>query len=1055
MRAAVLLFLAGSILSGPFAASPTGAAGADDPFEQVGAWRAAPAEGVSLSLSKTDGAVGGALRLDFDFQGHAGWAAARRDLPLELPATYEISFSIRGESESNDLEIKLIDESGENVWWAVRREFRPGPEWRRIRLKKRHFSFAWGPAGGGEIRRVAAFEVAVTARAGGRGWIALDQLSVVPVPPAPSAWPAPVASASGSLPGFGPERAVDGARSTAWRSGAGAPASLTVDLGASREFGGLTIFWETGKSSAHYIVETSDDGAAWTGARTVSSGNGGRDDLYLPEAESRWIRLRIPAPAGPQGYGIADLLVRPLTWGESPNAFFTAVAAEAPRGMFPRAFSGEQSYWTVVGVSGDTESALISEDGSVEPAAGSFSVEPFVATGAALSSWADAETRHSLADGDLPIPRITRMAAGLTLDVTAAAIGKPGSATLQVRYRLRNGGTSRRRAKLYLAVRPFQVNPPSQFLNRAGGVAPIASLEWNGRSVIVDGVPRIFPSSAPDAFGAATFEEGSVTEVLATGRIPPSRRVEDPARWASGALAFNFDLAAGARGEVSIELPLHPGPRVPAPPLRSRAAAERLAGIRFAQSARAWRADLDRVVFTGPPAAQELLRTLRTNLAEILIERDGPALRPGTRSYARSWIRDGAMMAAALLRMGHPEAVRSYADWFVRYQSDEGRVPCCVDRRGADAVVENDSHGELIYLIADDWRFTKDAAWLERVFPHVEKAVAWIDRERGRRRTSEYRSGARQIFFGLLPESISHEGYSAKPVHSYWDDFWALKGLKDAVDLAQALGRHEEATRWAKIRDEFSSDLHASIRRVQETRGIDFVAGSADLADFDATSTTIALDPAAEQDHLPPAALRGTFERYWSEFVKRRDGNAWEDYTPYEIRNVGAFVRLGWRDRAHELLPFFLAHRRPAGWNGWSEGVGREERKVRFIGDMPHAWVGSDFIRSTLDLFAWERESDGALVLAAGIPAVWIEGAGISVRGLRTTRGALDYSLATEKDGWRLRVGGGLTLPAGGFALRPPLSPGRHTARVNGRRVEFEGGELVVRELPADVFFDR
>ncbi|MCA1580867.1 MAG: discoidin domain-containing protein [Acidobacteria bacterium] len=1054
MKPALLLFLVWSALSGIFAAAPPGP---DDPFEQIGAWRAAPAEGVSLALSKTEGAGGGALRLDFDFQGHAGWAAARRELPLELPGNYEISFSIRGESESNDLEIKLIDESGENVWWAVRREFRPGAAWRRLRLRKRHFSFAWGPAGGGEIRRVAAFEVAVTARTGGRGWIALDQLSVVALPPAPSAWPAPVASASASLPGFGPERAVDGDRSTSWRTGAGAPASLTVDLGASREFGGLTIFWEAGRSAARYTVETSDDGAAWTGVRTVSSGNGGRDDLYLPEAESRWIRLRIPGPSGPQGYGIADLAVRPLSWGESPNAFFTGLAADAPRGMFPRSFSGEQSYWTVVGVSGDTESALVSEDGAVEPAAGSFSVEPFVSAGGALSTWADGETRHSLADGDLPIPRVSRNAAGLTLDVTAAAIGRPGSATLQVRYRLGNGGAARRRATLYLAVRPFQVNPPSQFLNRAGGVAPIGTLEWDGRSVIVDGVPRIFPLSAATAFGAAAFDEGGVMEFLAAGRLPPSRRVDDPARWASGALAFAFDLAAGARGEVSIELPLHACPNTRTLRLRSRAAAERLAQTRFARSARARRADLDRVAFTGPPAAQELLRTLRTNLAEILIERDGPALRPGTRSYARSWIRDGAMMAAALLRMGHPEAVRSYADWFARYQSAEGRVPCCVDRRGADAVVENDSHGELIYLIANDWRFTKDTAWLGTVFPHVEKAVAWIDRERERRRTAEYRAGGRQIFFGLLPESISHEGYSAKPMHSYWDDFWALKGLKDAVDLAEALGRDGEKARWTRIRDEFSSDLHASIRRVRETRGIDFVAGSADLGDFDATSTTIALDPAAEQDHLPPDALRGTFERYWSEFVKRRDANTWEDYTPYEIRNVGAFVRLGWRDRVHELLPFFLSHRRPAGWNGWSEGVGREERKVRFIGDMPHAWVGSDFIRSTLDLFAWERESDGALVLAAGIPAAWLEGGqGISVRGLRTTHGALDYSLAAEKDGWRLRVGGrGLALPRGGFALRPPLSPGRHTARAGGRRVEFDGGELVVRELPADVFFER
>lgn len=24
----------------------------------------------------------------------------------------------------------------------------------------------------------------------------------------------------------------------------------------------------------------------------------------------------------------------------------------------------------------------------------------------------------------------------------------------------------------------------------------------------------------------------------------------------------------------------------------------------------------------------------------------------------------------------------------------------------------------------------------------------------------------------MMPVSISHEGYSAKPVHSYWDNFW-------------------------------------------------------------------------------------------------------------------------------------------------------------------------------------------------------------------------------------------------------------------------------------------
>jgi hypothetical protein len=72
-----------------------------------------------------------------------------------------------------------------------------------------------------------------------------------------------------------------------------------------------------------------------------------------------------------------------------------------------------------------------------------------------------------------------------------------------------------------------------------------------------------------------------------------------------------------------------------------------------------------------------------------------------------------------------------------------------------------------------------------------------------------------------MPESISHEGYSAKPVHSYWDDFWTLKGLKDAVSLANAAGRPDLASRWTAIRDEFSRDLYASIDLVRATRGID------------------------------------------------------------------------------------------------------------------------------------------------------------------------------------------------------------------------------------------
>src|SRR6185436_3465685 len=258
------------------------------------------------------------------------------------------------------------------------------------------------------------------------------------------------------------------------------------------------------------------------------------------------------------------------------------------------------------------------------------------------------------------------------------------------------------------------------------------------------------------------------------------------------------------------------------------------------------------------------------------------------------------------------------------------------------------------------------------MWPHVRAAALHLDSLRSLRRTPEWRTRENAPFYGLLPPSISHEGYSAKPMHSYWDDLFALRGFRDAADLAGALGQDADEARFARARDEFAKDLSASVNAAMKVHGIDFIPGCADLGDFDATSTTIALSPVQAGDVLPRAALERTFERYWEFFVKRRDGKEpWDAFTPYEIRNIGAFVRLGWRDRAQELLKFFMAYRRPAGWRQWPEVVFKEERANRFLGDLPHTWVGSDFVRSVIDLLAYERESDDALVLGAGVPASW------------------------------------------------------------------------------------
>ncbi|HEX5135006.1 MAG TPA: coagulation factor 5/8 type domain-containing protein, partial [Thermoanaerobaculia bacterium] len=474
-------------------------------------------------------------------------------------------------------------------------------------------------------------------------------------------------------------------------------------------------------------------------------------------------------------------------------------------------------------------------------------------------------------------------------------------------------------------------------------------------------------------------------------------------------------------------------------------------------TARSWEEKGARVDFDLPDEAAVFARALSSNVGWILINRDGPAIQPGSRSYSRSWIRDGALTSAALLRLGHESVARDFLKWFAPYQFDDGKVPCCVDRRGADPVPENDSHGELLFLAGEYYRFTEDRQTIEDVWPHLSRAASYIDKLRRQRRTPEYAAPAKRLFFGLLPESISHEGYSAHPVHSYWDDFWAVEGLSDATELASALGRKQEARRFAASRDELRADLHESIRRVIASRGIDFVPGSADLADFDATSTTIALSPGEEQSRLPSRELARTFEKYWDSFRARRSGSdRQEAYTPYEWRTVGAFVRLGWRDRAKEAMDFLLAARRPPEWNQWAEVVWRDPRAPKFIGDMPHGWVGSDFIRAFLDLFAYDRPADGALVLGAGVPAEWLRaGRGVTMHGLRTRWGRLDLAMREEKEGLRVSISGGLRVPPGGFAVRPPLSAPPRRVTVDGIGVAFAAGELVVRKVPAEILFQR
>ena len=1018
-----------------------------DDFADVAGWGAVTSGRAELVVSGDRGPRDGALRLDFDFKGGGGFVVARKRFSLSLPDAYAFTFEVRGAAPANTLEFKLVDPGGHNVWRHQQDAFTFPEQWRSLRIRSSQIDFAWGPAGGGPARQVGAIELAIVAPPGGQGTVWIANLALEDH----SVHSTPIVQASSALPGHEAQCAVDRRAETSWRSEpSDEPQWVVLDFGETREYGGLVVRWDPARTPRPFDVETSDDGRAWTTAHSAGRSDAPRSYVYLPQAASRWLRLRLHRGADGRGAGIADVDVRPYEFSRSLNAFFHAIAANEPRGSFPRYLRGEQTYWTpVASLQGGAGQGLLNEDGMLEIDRGSFSIEPFLFVDGALATWADGAVTQELEHGFLPIPSSVWRRDGIILRVTAFSASKSGGALRFVRYRVQNERIEACRVRLFVAVRPFQVTPPWQAWQGLGGVSRITTLEHVGGVVSVNRERLVIPLRAPTAFGAAAFDRGAITYYLGAGDVPPAQAVEDGFGHASGALRYDLELPPGSGRDVYLATPLADGAATAA-----RATID--AGAYLEAAVREWGAKLGRIDLRLPPAALAFGETFRTAVAHILVNRDGPALQPGPRRYARSWIRDGAIMAAALLRAGCSEEVRDYARWYAGHQAADGTVPCCVDRTGPDWLVEYDSQGQLVYVVMEYFRFTGDRAFLAEMWPAVRRSVDRIEALRAQRLTPEFQTPEKRASYGLLPESVSHEGYLAHPVHAYWDDFWALRGLADAASMAETLGDGAPAARLGALRDSFRATLRASIMTTMADRALDSVPASVEWADFDpaATANAVALLDAAPV--FPDVALARTFDRYLSSFHERRRGEVdWSNYSPYEIRIVAALVRLGRRDSAFEVARFFLDDRRPVAWNQWPEIAWRDPRTPAHIGDMPHAWIAAEFALAFRSMLAFEREADQALVVGAGIPVGWLEGdGGVSVAGLPTWYGTLAFAMHSAGDAIDVDIAltGDVRTPPGGIVVRPPGDAPLRAVLVNGKPIpRFTDADATVDELPANV----
>ena len=339
--------------------------------------------------------------------------------------------------------------------------------------------------------------------------------------------------------------------------------------------------------------------------------------------------------------------------------------------------------------------------------------------------------------------------------------------------------------------------------------------------------------------------------------------MSDPLGLASGALDFDLRLTPGATREVALAVPLDDHTSsCPAP--TTTHVATLVEGAR-----REWTRQLDRVERELPPAAAAIEQTLRIDtLGYILVNRDGPALQPGSRTYARSWIRDGAMTSTALLQMGITASrCATSCAGTRRIRSPTARSPAASTARGADPMPEHDSNGAV--PLRD-----------RRVLPlHARRRLrARAVAERHPRRRLPGRA-ARAAHDAGLPragqERLLRPAAGIDQPRGLLVASGALllgrllraaRPARTRSMLAHRRGRRRAGARATPpLRDELPRRPDASIDRTIARHGIDYLPGSVELGDFDPTldgdrdrARRRAGEPAARRrSSAPSIATRG------------------------------------------------------------------------------------------------------------------------------------------------------------------------------------------------------
>jgi hypothetical protein len=363
--------------------------------------------------------------------------------------------------------------------------------------------------------------------------------------------------------------------------------------------------------------------------------------------------------------------------------------------------------------------------------------------------------------------------------------------------------------------------------------------------------------------------------------------------------------------------------------------------------------------------------------ANLVLHTPGDAY-PGPYTYKRFWFRDAAFMLNALVTLGDVERTRRALGAFAARQRRDGYF---LSQEG-----EWDSNGEAIWIYHRFGALTGETlpdAWRDA----VAKGARWIGKKRLPRDSGQPEAG-------LLPAGFSAEHLGPNDFY-YWDDFWAVAGLRCAAVLLRSHDNEFAAT-CSREADEFLSTIVNSFpagpqRRfpgaipASPKRRMDSGAVGSLVADY-----PLQLFAPGDDRILKTAAYLSTHSMHGGGFFQNMIHSGINAYLTLHLAQVR--LRAGDPEGAWALIDAVAGLASPTGQ--WPEAI-HPRTGGGCMGDGQHIWAAAEWLMMIRNCFV--REESHALVIGSGVKPSWWSAGRASFGPTLTPWGPL--SLIIEPDG--------------------------------------------------------